>query len=181
MSEQINEITWLKVEDHLRTTLSGDLQKNALDYIAYMKVSGIILDSKPPYSYDSPDGKVYNYNFGSDIRAKAGLFIVLVIEPGERGWTICMGSSDNNLSGSEYQNRAKFPADEKVKEFAWEHARICQNFRTNGEECGCGRQPGKRITLFGKEIDNSCDGNIEINNPHGETLELTKRLTDLWK
>ena len=177
MSEQINEITWIKIEDHVRTALSGDLQKNALDYIAYMKENGITLDSNLPYSPDTPDGKVYYYNFGSD----NGLFIVLVIEPGERGWTVCIGSTNNNLTGSEYQSRAKFPADEKVKEFAWEHTRICQHFRTNGKECGCGNQPGMYITLFGKEIDNNCNGNIEINNPSGEALEMTKRLTDLWK
>ena len=92
-----------------------------------------------------------------------------------------MGSTDNELPDSDYQDQAVFPADEQLKEFAWEHARICQHFRTNGKECGCGRQPGQRITLFGKEMDNSCDGNIEINNPHGEILELTKRLADLWK
>ena len=141
------EDAWRKAEEHF-SALGGDLQKNALDYIAYMKASGISISTKPPYIGNAPDGKFYSYDFGSG----NGLFVVLVIEPCERGWTICLGNTDNNLSGIEYQSRAKFPADEKVKEFAWEHARICQHFRTNGKECGCGNQPGRRITLFGNII-----------------------------
>jgi len=172
MSEQNNETTWLKIEDHLRAALSGDRQKDALDYLAYLKATGISITSKfspePLVIGDAPDGKFHSYEFGTD----NGLVCFLVIQPCEFGWTIDIASH------SGHQN---FPADEKVKAFAWEHARICQHFITNGKECGCGNQPGSRIILFGKEINNSCNGNVEINNPHGETLELAKRLADVWK
>ena len=181
MSEQNNVNDWIEIEDHFRTALSRDLQKDALDYIAYIKAKGILPNTSPPHIGNSPDGKFYSYSFLSHTRVKDGLFIVLVIESGGRGWTICMGSSDNVLPNSEYFNRAKFPADEKVKQFAWDHVRICQHFRTNGKECGCGNQPGRRITLFGKEFYNNCNGNIEINNPHDETLMLAIQLTDVWR
>jgi len=180
------QTTWLSLEEHLRAALSGEQQKDALDFIAYLKAGGVTLDSKPPHVMDSGGSKGYCYSFGSDERRKIALFVVLVIEPFGRGWTVCMGSADNGsadhmLTESERQTEAKSTDDEALKEFAWKHVRICQHFRTNGKECGCGNQPGIRVTVFGKAFDNNCNGNIEINNPHGETLESAKRLADVWK
>ena len=41
MPEPVNETIWPKVEEHLKTALSGDRQKDALAYVAYMKANGI--------------------------------------------------------------------------------------------------------------------------------------------
>gem|GEM_PF-792562 len=156
------------IEDLINEDLSGDMRENALDYVAYLKANG-----KPPSTIphigDGPNGKSYVYGISHG---------VMVIEPGRPGWGICIGGWNSALLRSEYQN---FPADEKVKEFAWEHVRICQNYKTNGKECGCGAQPGRRVSLFGKKINNVCNAIVDIDNPSGETLELTKRLTDVWE
>jgi len=143
-------------EDEIRASLSGDLQKNALDYIAYMNENGL--------SPSTP---------GSNAFESAGEYVCqMCIYPVDDilGWTIFIGGYDDILCRSEYQN---YPIDEELREFAWGHMNACKN-------CGCGTEPGKRVMLFGQECNNLCSAIWSISNPDGEDLELTKRLTKLW-
>ena len=142
MSEQNNAST-STLEDEIRTKLSGDLQRNALDYVIYMTANGL-----------SPD------------------MCIIAIYPVDDvlGWTIFMGGYDDFLCYGENQD---YPIDEELREFTWAHMKHCQN-------CGCGTEPGKRVMLLGREFTNLCSAIWCIRNPHGDTLELTKRLTSFW-
>jgi len=158
MSEQNNGNAHFKIEDDLVAALSGDTLENALDFVAYMKTNGM--------SPDTPESNAF---------CSAGKYICQIcIYPDGNipGWTIFMGQSyDDILLRSDYQI---YPVDEDLKEFAWTHISTCG-------ACGCGTQPGRRITLFGKEFNNVCTGLLSFRNPAGEALELTKRLTEVWK
>jgi len=154
MSET-NENALLEIEDRLRAELSGDLQRNALDYIAFLKANGM-----------TPDSVICTYPVDNII-----------------GWTIFMGGYDSVLLRSDYQD---FPIDEELKEFAWAHVKPCFHFTNNlresgGNRCGCGREPGRSITIFGKKFDNVCTAALYFRNPEGKTLELVKRLAEVWK
>jgi hypothetical protein len=81
-----------------------------------------------------------------------------------------MGGLDSVLCRAEYQDYA---IDQELKEFAWVHANHCDNH-------GCGTEPGKRIMLFGKEINNLCTAILLFKNPDDEKLELVKRLAVVW-
>ena len=162
----------LAIEDVIREKLPGDMQKNALDLIAFMKANGISPSTTPRID-DTPEGKAYTY--GSD-SANGGCGLIL-IEPGKPGWGYCYGGFyDSALLRNEYQD---FPVDENVKAFAWAHVSACRNFTTNGKECGCGYQPGRRITIFGKEFHHTCHGVMGFDNPDGEMLKLVKKLIDV--
>ena len=155
MSEQ-NSPNTPTFEGEIRAKLSGDLQRNALDYIAYMNANRL-LPATP----------------GSNAFESVGEYVCQIhIYPVDDvpGWTIFMGGYDDVLCSSEYQD---YPIDEELRAFAWAHMNACKN-------CGCGTEPGKRVMLFGKECKNLCSAIWWIRNPEGEDLELTKRLTKLW-
>jgi len=162
MLEQTNINTRLKIEDDLAAALSGDNLKYALAYVAYMKENGLARDTGDGNAFNSADGYVCQ----------------ICINPSGYwyAWSVCMGGWDSIPYHREYQN---FPIDERVKEYAWEHVRICSNFADKWK-CGCGFQPGKRITLFGKEFYHTCHGGVEFGDLDDETLELAKKLTDVW-
>ena len=164
MPEQHNENTHLKIEELIRSELTGDVQKNALDYVAYLKASGILPETLDSNVFGYPDEFV----------------CVLCVFPVENipSWFIFMGNCDCALCGNEYQD---YPIDEKLKKFAWSQVKTCCNFTSNGKYCGCGFQPGRRIKLFGKTFDNVCTSVLAIQNPDGEALELTKKLSDVWR
>ena len=152
----------LKIEDDLIAALSGDKLKFALDYVAYMKENGM--------TRDTPDATHFEF---------AGKYVCQIcINPAgyQYAWSVCMGGWDSVPHRAAYQN---FPIDDEVKAFAWAHVRACTHF-TGHWKCGCGFQPGRRVMLFGKEFCHTCHGGVEFGDLDGESLELAKRLTDVW-
>jgi len=148
MSEQNNANATPAIEDEIREKLTGDAQKSALDYVAFVKANG-----SEPHIFINPTG--YKY-----------------------AWSVCLGNWDSVLSRGEYQD---FPIDEKLKTFAWAHVRPCSNYISNGNECGCGFQPGRRRTIFGKDFFHTCHGGIEFGDLSGETLELAKQFAFMYE
>jgi len=159
------------IEDVIREKLTAQAQQNALNYVAYLKANGITPNE--PETFDAAAHT--QCFFGSD----NGSICILGIDhcPPEWGFSTC-GGWDNVLFRNEYQD---FPVDEKVKEFAWAHACTCRNYKSNGKQCGCGFQPGRRISMFGKDFYHACHGGLDISNPDGETLELAKKFTVVLK
>ena len=160
-----------RIEDVIREKLTGETQQNALNYVAFLKANGITPDE--PETFDAAAHT--QCFFGSD----NGSICILGIGhyPLKWGFSTC-GGWDNVLFRSEYQD---FPVDEKVKEFAWAHACTCRNFKSNGKQCGCGFQPGRRISMFGKDFYHACHGGLDISNPDGDTLESAKKFTVVLK
>ena len=152
MPEQKNENTRLKIEDELVAALSGDKLKNALDFIGYMKASGMTPHAEHHSAFE------YNGEW---------VCIVCIIPiDGTPGWTIF----DNPLTGK----FDDFPVDEHLKKFAWEHINICG-------ECGCGSQPGRKKMIFGKEFNNICTSEVAFWSPDADALNKITRMIDIWK
>jgi len=72
-------------------------------------------------------------------------------------------------------------ADDVLKETTWDHVRVCEYFSSRGKQCGCGRQPGFKKLIFGKEYNNICFANLEFINPDIETMEKINKLMLLLK
>ena len=96
MPEYTNALT---IENEILAKLEGDMQKNALDFVAYMRAAGM----KNPT--DMPNAFLYNGKWVN----------ILIIDNG--GWTIY----DNPLT----KHYNDFPVDEELKMFAWENVHIC--------------------------------------------------------
>ena len=87
------------IEEQIKNKLSGDMQKNALDFIAYMKAAG--MTTHDTYS------TAFEYN---------GKWVCILII-GKNNWTIY----DNPLT----KHYDDFPVDESMKEFVCAHVRKC--------------------------------------------------------
>jgi len=136
------------LEEKINTLLSGDTQKNALDFAAFLRENKI-----PP--------KFHVITIVGD----GGDF------PHIRPWVIffnvCVGT--DGLAGDD------------LMEFAWKHAHICDHYITEGKRCGCGKQPGFKEIIFGKEFENICKCPMQFINPDAETLEGMKKLLLILK
>ena len=87
--------------------------------------------------------------------------------PHIRPWVVFFKICDFGIDGL---------TDIDLAEFAWKHAHICDHFITGGERCGCGRQPGFKRTIFGREFENICHCPMQFINPDAKTLENMKKL-----
>jgi len=154
MSEQNNAGTANTFEDVIREKLTGKMQQNALDYVAFVKANGI-----------QGDGVYY----------VPGAYLCNIHRVDETGWYVSMENIDSPLCRHEYQN---FPVDEKVKEFAWAHVSKCA-----GCGCGFnpGRRImlfGKEFhhTCFGfLNIDNADGEELELLK---KLTEVWKQIVD---
>ena len=159
MSEQ-NNVTLSATEDIIKEKLTSDTQKNALDFVAFMKANEM-----PP--------KLVAENCWTFAYSEEAIHAcVLAIYPDESGigWTIF----DNPLT-SQYDD---FPANDKLKEFAWAHVNLCTSC---GGSSGCGKQPGRCKTIFGKKYDNVCTSEVAFRNPDTETLKTIMQMIGIWK
>jgi len=145
-----------ELEDAITSSLEGDMQKNALDFVAYLKASGM-----------TP-----NEEHSSAFMYSGKWVCILCIIPidGKPNWVIF----DNPLCGRDVD----ISVEEDLKEFAWKHVNICTSC---GGSCGCGSQPGVRKTIFGKEFENVCTSEVAFWNPDAEALKKVMRLIEIWK
>lgn len=163
MSEQ-------RIEDAIKEKLSGDAQKNASDFVAYMRENEM-----------TPE-----WNGGIWICGYQNKPVCVVYVSGDEQmpgpWTIWHSGYDSKYTPDDIpagEDADKIglndlTADEPLKEIAWAHINICGS-------CGCGRQPGRRTSVFGKEFDNVCTSTLAFTNPDAETLTYVKKLAALMK
>lgn len=163
-------MTEKRFEDNINELLSGNTQKNALDFITYLRANEIEPQGSSScevfYYKDMPvcvifvngseqmPGPYTVWHSGHD-----GKYAPEAIPAGEDADTV--GLTDTS-------------ADEQVKEAAWAHINICSS-------CGCGRQPGRRTAVFGREFDNVCTSTLAFTDPDPEALENLKQLALLMR
>ena len=107
----------------------------------------------------------------------ANLYVITIVGDGGnfphiRPWVIFFTACDFNQDET---------TENDLIEFAWKHAHICDHFITDGKRCGCGRQPGSRRIIFGKEFENICHCPMQFINPDADTLENAKKLLLMLK
>ncbi|MCL2812244.1 MAG: hypothetical protein FWD25_10220 [Clostridia bacterium] len=141
------------LEEKIKDVLTGEAQKNALDFAAYLKANEMV--GGGPHGEVSYQGKCVCYVHMDGAAEKPG------------PWTIW---PDGDYS-AEHKD---VPMSECMKEIAWANVNICA-------DCGAGCSPGNRKMIFGKEFDNVCSATMAFNNPDAETLECVKKLLEMKK
>jgi len=142
-----------QIEDVINTTLTGQAQQSALEFIAYVKAAGVF-SIKQHDENDSSGWVIHDLCF----------MLITGADDFPGPWTIFMGAT--NL-GENCGN-----VSEDVKEFAWKHVSPCGSC---GGECA----PGVSSIVFGKEFANTCQGNLLFNNPSLEAVEFIKKIIDV--
>jgi len=145
-----------KFEDVINAALKNETQKNALDFIAYLRGDENISLS----SDDNDEGRWW-------IRDKNNLLCELQMKAASddspEGWEVwfygdSIGGQDSIV-------------DESIKEIAWASITLCGN-------CGAGCAPGKPKTVFGKVIENVCQSTLGFTNPETHILDCMKKIME---
>ena len=161
-----------KIEDAIEELLTGDSKKNAMDFVAYMSANDMQLEWYEGIWFCN--SSVVLINGAAQCPGPWTIFhsgYGHEYPPDE----IPAGKDDDKIGLSD------LTVDEHLKEVAWAHVKSCFNFTSNEKECGCGRQPGRHTTVFGKEFDNVCTATLAFCNPDAETLVYIKKLVELMK
>jgi len=150
-----------RIENFICEVLTGDAQKNALEFVAYLRANEMLFERGKGYW----ENKLYWL-----IKYKNEyVCFILINAPDEKPdlWTIWSDDSDSNWFED-------FPLDEHMKEIAWKNVDFCVN-------CGGNCSPGKRKTIFGKEFNNVCRTTMKFTNPDVEELEFMKKMVVIRK
>jgi hypothetical protein len=155
-------------EEMIQEKLTGETQKNALDFIAFLKANDI--------QQEEPHG-VWCYK-----NKPVCVVYVTGDEQMPGPWTIWHSGYNPDYPTTEIPDSedgdkiglCDLTVDESLKEVAWAHINICG-------KCGCKRKPGRRTNVFGKEFENVCTSTLAFCNPNAEILENVKKLTELMK
>ncbi len=157
MSEQNTTSTQTKIEDAINEKLTGDAQRNALDFVAFLRANEISLNS-------SGDGE--GWAVGGIVENSVGFMLVNGAEQMPGPWTVWFNSCD--FGGD--------PADDELKETAWAYTSKCEHCHAAWKDCGGGDR-----TIFGKEFEWLCHSPLMFTNPDAKTLQNVNKLILLLK
>ena len=159
-SFRVQRETKAKIEDAIPHYLSGDMQKTALDFAAYLQANKLKWDA---------------WNKWKVFYIKTTLCWV-TLNLSTRSWVVSPCLPNNN----EYQ---ELVLSEGLQDFVWD------NFKRCNPNCAgvCGG-PTKSVTILGKEIYGICCEITEVNNyrvdyvnPDETTINRIKMLLELEK
>ena len=156
MSEQKD---YVQIEEKIKVILSGDAQKNALDFAAFLRGNGIWVNYNPDESENKP---IWNGAVGGIVGNSIGYMSINGDEGGIGPWTFWFNSCDFDGSDS---------ADDEFKNAIWSFASPCGKCHDGWEKC---MGVGKR-TILGKEFENQCHSPLMFCNPDAKTLENMKK------
>jgi len=139
-------------KEMIESTLTGETQKNALDFAAFMAANGITTGEN--HGTIVCNGKVLAW---MHMDGKPDL-------PGP--WTVWPDLIGTVPDG--------FDFNDAMKEIAWKNVNICASC---GSECA----PGSKKSIFGKDFDNVCGAILAFTDPDAETLKCLERLIVLVK
>ena len=142
-----------EIEDVIRDSLNGEALKNGLDFIAYLKKNKM-----------SPQWSAAN-SWKVSYKTQNVLFIRLGSNSRYHG--VGAGSWCIKAFIGEYEA----PLSDDFKEIVWANIKYCDK---------CIHCRGKRMLIFGREIDNVCDS-IIIENPNAKAIECIKKIIPMRK
>jgi len=140
------------IEDVIAERFSGDMQKNALEFIAHLRASDIVLNDSD------------NYFWNGEYKGKG--VCVINIELSNDGASF--DTFINALPDAWDNNSASI--SERTKEIIWANVRPCD------PSCDCGNKPTIDKIIFGKECGKLCGSFLGIYDPDAETFSVMKRI-----
>ena len=156
-----------RIENAICEVLTGDVQKNALNFVAYLRVNEMVIEREIGGYWD--DKFYYAISYNDEF--VCFILIGATEEDSSEPWVVWSDSSRSKW----YENAS---LDEQQKEIAWKYVDICGG----GDDCGsCGNPGGIDKTIFGKEFNNVCLTVFRFDNPNAVAVECLKNLVEIRK
>jgi len=157
----------LRIENDINDALDGAAQKNALEFVAFLRANNMQFIRGSGYWKE----KLYwCVNYMSESVCYILLYSSESAVDSTEPWVVW---SDD--SGSQWFEDCSL--DERSKETAWGHIDFCGN---TGEACG-GCKGRLRKTVFGKDFDNVCGNTFRFDNPDANAVECMIKLVAIRK
>ena len=142
-------------EDAIKKALTGDAQKNALDFAAFLRANDLSLER-----LDIPGGwNVY-------IKGINSAFVQIIGESNSFNVVLHISTYDGES-----------PVDDDLKEFAWAHVLLCPGC---GSPTFCEESQNRR-TIFGKEFESTCQSPLVFLDPDAHDLVNIQKLLLMLK
>jgi len=144
----------ITIEKAINDHLKGEAQKNAHDFIAYLKANDVVFHESDNFFWHPTYKGKDLFTLNVEVNDDGASFDALI-----------------NLLPSQWENE-KFPIEERTKEIIWKNVRPC-------EIAGCGDcSPGISKNIFGKVFNNLCGCFLGIYDPDAETYNCLKKMFD---
>ena len=160
-----NKITKPKLEDVINEVLTGDAYNNALDFVMFLRENKI---TTPWSATNSWKLRFKGKNIGFISTFGTAPYRGLA----ENSWHICF--TDSTFVDNDTVCDRQYALTEKQKNIVWDTLRNCQ-------KCPYLCNPGKPMTIFGKEFDSVCHQWLSLVNPDADALESAKKMVLLCK
>lgn len=147
-----------RIEEVITDVLREDARDHALDFVAYVRASGIPLEEGEGYWEVAYQGRT--------------VCSILIDGSGQAPgpWTIWSDQEPGTwIAWPEGDPHAASPVDERTQAVAWAHVNPCAS-------CGSDCSPGKRKTVLGKAFDNLCSSALAFTNPDAQALDCAKQM-----
>lgn len=156
-----------RIEDVIGGVLKGESQKNALDFVAYLRMNGIPLEEAENYWEVKYNNETVCFVWVDGSDEVPGPWTI---------WSAQVPGAWATWSDGEHKGEyVPFPIDEHIREIAWANVNVCGN-------CGgCNNPSGMRKTVLGREFDNLCNSTMAFTNPDIEALNCAKKMIDIRK
>jgi len=156
------------IEYYIRKLLTGEAQKNALEFAAYLRANDM-----PPVRFRDNYWKDKCY-WTVRVNGEYVCFVLLNGSPAQdktepECWVVW--SDDTETATNKWYENG--PIDDRMKEIAWRHVDCCN--------CGTEGNPARRRSIFGKDFDPVCASIFRFDNPDAEALECAKKMAELRK
>jgi len=158
-----------EMESLIGEVLVGDAQKNAMEFIAYLRAGGMAFEkAKDGYWKDKPYWHVtYKDEYVCFVFIH-GYPAKYIDEP--EGWMVWSDTSDTGVS--QWYETAL--SDGRMEEIALKNVDFCGKCSPDSPCYG-----GMRKTIFGKGFDHVCRTTFRFDNPDAETVECLKKLVEV--
>ena len=142
-----------KIEDLICDILNGDAQKNALDFVSYLRENKL--------------NPVWSAKNVWTVSSKTFRICFIRLHGAAEYHNLDVGSWNISPFIGEYSSEA---LNDELKEIVWLNKKNCQP---------CGQCALKIDTIFGKKFANSCEASVLFVNPDIKAVECVKELVKL--
>ena len=145
--------------DAVNAALTGEAQRNALDFVAFM-----IANEMPP---DPTDDHWFKHQGENICCIILGVCEAHNMSGSGDNWSVYWANCDVHWGEND-------TADNALEQFVFRSENPCG-------QCPCAHSPGVRKTVFGKVYENACYSTLCFDNPSTANLAYIKKLATMRK